>query len=65
MTENLTDQRASPNPIPAWGRSLAIATAFTFLISSVFPIVAALAQKTASFPKVWECWILGLPFSSR
>jgi hypothetical protein len=36
-----------------WARLLAIVTAGTFLISSIFPVIAGLSNNTASFPKWW------------
>lgn len=48
--------------VARWGRSLAIATAVLFLISSAFPIVAGLSKNTASFPKLWGKLDVGLAF---
>jgi uncharacterized membrane protein YidH (DUF202 family) len=45
-----------------WGRSLAIATAVAFVISSVFPVVAGLSRNTSSFPKIWGELDVGLAF---
>jgi hypothetical protein len=44
------------------GRSLAIAAAVVFVISSAFPIVAGLSKNTASFPKLWGKLDVGLAF---
>jgi hypothetical protein len=45
-----------------WGRSLAIATAVVFVISSVFPVVAGLSKNTSSFPRIWGKLDVGLAF---
>ena len=34
-------------------RSLAIATAVVFCISTVFPVIAALSRNTAAWPRIW------------
>ena len=48
--------------VARWGRSLALATAVVFVISSVFPVVAGLSKNTASFPKIWGMLDVGLAF---
>jgi len=48
--------------VARWGRSLALATAVVFVISSVFPVVAGLSKNTASFPKIWGKLDVGLAF---
>jgi hypothetical protein len=69
MATDPTNQRANPNPTPLinvprvpWRRSLALATAVVFLISSTFPIVAGLSGNTASFPKWWGPLDVGVAF---
>jgi hypothetical protein len=47
---------------PGRGRSLAVATAVVFFISSAFPVVAGLSKNTASFPKWWSVLDVGLAF---
>src|SRR5262245_33832769 len=43
-------------------RSLALATAAVFLISSVFPVVAAFVKDTQSWPKWWGILDVGIAF---
>ena len=43
-------------------RSLALATAAVFLISSVFPVVAAFVKDTQSWPKWWGLLDVGIAF---
>jgi hypothetical protein len=62
MTSNLSRQREKPNPIPAWGRPFAVATAILFLISLLFPVVAGLSKDTASFPAWWGRLDVGIAF---
>ena len=53
MASDKTNQRLSPNPLPRWGRTYAVAVAFVFLISLVFPLTAGLSKNTAFFPGWW------------
>jgi len=66
---NHTNQRANPNPTPrttgpraSWGRSIALATALVFFISSAFPVVAGLSKNTAAFPKWWGVLDVSIAF---
>jgi hypothetical protein len=38
---------------PTWWRPIALATAFVFCVSAVFPTVAAFVQETEAWPKWW------------
>jgi VIT1/CCC1 family predicted Fe2+/Mn2+ transporter len=49
-------------PLAGWGRSLAIATAILFCISSAFPAVAGFVKDTESWPKWWGLLDLVLAF---
>jgi len=69
MATGPINQRAIPDPPslttgPAgpWGRSLALATAVVFFISSAFPVVAGLSKNTAAFPKWWGVLDVGIAF---
>jgi hypothetical protein len=70
MATEQAQQRANPldrtsrstQALANWGRSLAIATAVVFFISSLFPLVAGLARDTASFPRWWGILDLGIAF---
>jgi hypothetical protein len=44
------------------GRSIALATAVVFFISSAFPAVAGLSKNTAAFPKWWGVLDVGIAF---
>lgn len=62
-------QRANANatfittgPRARWGRSLAVATAAVFFISTAFPVAAGLSKNTASFPKWWGKLDVALAF---
>ena len=38
-------------------RSFALATAVVFGVSTMFPIVAALASEADRFPRLWAWWM--------
>jgi hypothetical protein len=64
-----TDPRAEPAASPlaserrvARGRSLALATAVVFVVSSAFPVVAGLSKNTAAFPPWWGPPDVGIAF---
>src|SRR5215471_12095225 len=40
-------------PVPRWSRSLAVATAAIFCVSTAFPVVAGLSKNPGAFPKWW------------
>ena len=61
MADRSTNQPASP--LPPWSRPFALASAFLFLISSVFPIAAGLSQDPAAFPSWWGTLDVALAFS--
>jgi hypothetical protein len=69
MATGRTNPRANPNAsalasdrLAHWGRTLALATAVVFFISSVFPVVAGLSKNTESFPKWWGPLDVGIAF---
>jgi hypothetical protein len=69
MATEPINQRAVPDPTSLttgprgpWSRSLALATAVVFFISSVFPVVAGLSKNTAAFPKWWGTLDVGIAF---
>jgi hypothetical protein len=39
--------------VPRWTRTLAVATAAIFCVSTAFPVVAGLSKDTGAFPKLW------------
>lgn len=45
-----------------WGRRLAIASGFVFLISLVFPVTAGLSKNAADFPRWWGRLDVGIAF---
>jgi protein-S-isoprenylcysteine O-methyltransferase Ste14 len=44
------------------GRSVALAAAAVFCISSMFPVIAGLSKDTAAFPKCWGVLDVGIAF---
>jgi hypothetical protein len=60
MSTGPDQHRAIPNavvpatpPLPWWSRSLAVATAAIFCISTAFPVLAGLSKNPGAFPKWW------------
>lgn len=67
MSTDRTSQLTSPHKASftsstpsTWVRTVAMATAAVFLVSSVFPVVAGLSRHTESFPKWWGRADVGL-----
>jgi hypothetical protein len=49
----MESSRLKPVASARRGRSLAVATAIVFVISSIFPVVAGLSKNTEAFPRLW------------
>jgi hypothetical protein len=63
MTIRLPGQKTKTDAIPTWGRPFALVMALLFLISSLFPVAAALSTDTSSFPTWWGALDVSLAFA--
>src|SRR5262245_16764132 len=54
--------RRASTPLALWGRTLAVASAVVFCISSAFPVVAAFVRDTGAWPRWWGVLDVAIAF---